>query len=414
MWPWIKHWRDWVMDNYWPKSRNGPQPQALYFSFEKAGLHLHGQPIPWNAEAVLVEAALRLPASLRRKGEFELRVGREAPIPAESLRQEDQERSRLFFRLSALRQTTRAELLWRGTPLGELTLPVLSREEFLQSVRLEMPTLFVRLGEQSVACKTFVAVQCRGLTACATLKCPTSLVPLLDLGLQVEFRSDSGDMATIPAVLSSSQLAGRETIIHVPMPRFRRRRGTWTTTWLLGDLVLQQHQVRGISQREFQRSLRVSDTRFVVQSEKQGTTLARHLPPLHDSLRIGPCFLLASKEPGMAGLCPLEARAQVSGAVQSPLLMDEEVLITDGPTLFAPGTLDGADLRQVTAFELRLKGQVLHTLSLCPAPTASFNAEGGFRPAADFPWSNAAEEEFNERLSRLLDRPSPREGTNGR
>ena len=61
MWPWIKLWRDWAMHDLWPLYRIGPQPQALHFSYEKAGLIVHDQPIPWNAEAVLVEATLRLP-----------------------------------------------------------------------------------------------------------------------------------------------------------------------------------------------------------------------------------------------------------------------------------------------------------------------------------------------------------------
>ena len=61
MWPWIKRWRDWAMHDLWPMYRLGPQPQALHYSYEKAGLTLHDQPIPWNAEAVVVEAMLRLP-----------------------------------------------------------------------------------------------------------------------------------------------------------------------------------------------------------------------------------------------------------------------------------------------------------------------------------------------------------------
>jgi hypothetical protein len=42
-------------------------------------------------------------------------------------------------------------------------------------------------------------------------------------------------------------------------------------------------------------------------------------------------------------------------------------------------------------------------LSLCPAPTATFNSEGGFKPYHDYTWSAAAEEEMNERLNRLLE-----------
>ena len=84
----------------------------------------------------------------------------------------------------------------------------------------------------------------------------------------------------------------------------------------------------------------------------------------------------------------------------------QEVLITDGPTMVAPGTLDPADLAQVTAFELRLKNETLGVLSLSPVPTAAFTGEGGFKPSGDFVWSSAAEEELNDRLSRLLEGPN--------
>ena len=59
--------------------------------------------------------------------------------------------------------------------------------------------------------------------------------------------------------------------------------------------------------------------------------------------------------------------------------------MTDGPSMVAPGTVDVADLSQVTAFELCHKGQPLEggILSLCPAPTAQFTSEGGFKAPSD-------------------------------
>ena len=39
------------------------QTSGLYYSFEKAGLTLDRQPIPWNAEAVLVEAIVSVVAA---------------------------------------------------------------------------------------------------------------------------------------------------------------------------------------------------------------------------------------------------------------------------------------------------------------------------------------------------------------
>lgn len=406
MWPWIKRWRDWAMHNLWPLPRIGPQPQALHYSFEKAGLTLHDQPIPWNAEIVRVEALVQLHASgSRRKADFFLHLDGQSPIPADSLRHADGDNfSRLIFRFPPPAQSTHAELFWNNRRLGQITLPVLSREDFLLGLRLQLPTLFVRLGDQNVACQTFVSTQCRGLLASAVLTSPTSLVPLLDLGLQVEFRSERGNASqTVAAQLCSSQLSDRQALVSVIPHRFPRRIGTWIATWMIADRPLATQRVRAISQHAFQRSLRVQETRFVIQNAKQHVTLSPQLPPLETLERVGPCFLVSSREPGMAGICPLQVRVQVSGAIQAPMLEQQDILITDGPTMVAPGTLDAHDLEQVTAFELLLKNTTLGLMPLSPVPAAAFNSEGGFKPASEFTWTTSAEEELNERLSRLLE-----------
>jgi hypothetical protein len=405
MWPWIKRWRDWAMHDLWPLYRIGLQPRAMHFRYEKAGRVVDDQPIPWNAEAVLVEATVRIPRnSTRRKTDFQLRVPGQDLVPAEQMSSEADEQHRVKFRLMPPGETVNVELLCRDKVLGQLSLPFLSKEEFLQNLRLQMPTLCVRLGTQTVACQTFVSSQCRGLLASAVLTSPTSLVPMLDLELQVEFRCERGGSVTrVPASLCSSQLGGRQALVTVVPRRYPRKIGTWVATWLLGDRPLASQRVRGISQRHFQRSLRISDTRFVVQATPGSMKLTRQVPPLEATKRVGPCFLVSSGEPGMAGQCRLQITAQVPGAVKPPLLLEQDVLITDGPTMVAPGTLDSADLEQVSGFELSIRGQSLGVLSLCPAPTATFNNEGCFKPYHDYTWSAAAEEEMNERLNRLLE-----------
>ena len=150
MLPLIKRWRDWAMHDLWPLYRLGPQPQAVHYSYEKAGLTVCDQPIPWNAEAVLVEASLRLKSNaVRRKGDFQLRVPNRELLPAESLRrQEADEHYRVLFRLPPLAATTAVQVLWRDHILGDLTLPVVSREEFIQNLRLQMPTAFREAGRR--------------------------------------------------------------------------------------------------------------------------------------------------------------------------------------------------------------------------------------------------------------------------
>jgi hypothetical protein len=171
MWPWVRRWRDWVMRNLWPFSRPAAQPLALSYSYERAGRTVPGQPIPWTAESVLVEALLRLPPGTgRRRADFCAVLPGLAPVAAEQIRPEGEDLYLIRFRLApeslaGRPGTTTAEVLFRQRLLGRLDLPVVGRDEFLRDLRLEMPTLYVRLGARSVACATFVCGQCDGLTA---------------------------------------------------------------------------------------------------------------------------------------------------------------------------------------------------------------------------------------------------------
>jgi hypothetical protein len=407
MWPWIKRWHDWEMRDLWNLFRtSGPQSQALHFSYEKSGLILDNQPIPWNAEAVLVEANVRLSASVaRHKTDFHLRIGggAGAVFQPELLRQEPGEPlARLFFRLPVPPQSTAAELTWRDRTLGQIALPVVGHDEFLRQLTVQMPTAHVRLGEQTIACQTFVSAQSQGLAVTGLLSSPAGLVPLADMSFRLEVRREDGALVNrVPVRFTSSQLRSRQALIAVMPPR-PRRTGTWLIHWLLDDHLLTTLKVRSISKKQFLRSLRVSTTRFVVQPPKGEAQVVRVLPPLDGVRRVGPCFLVSSGEPGMAGLADLRVRAKVEGALPSAVLQEQEVLVTDGPMPLFPGTLDVAELARVKHFALESPEGTVGILPLTPVPSAAFTSEGGFRPVEDFSWSPAAEEQFNERLGRLL------------
>lgn len=383
----------------------GPQSQALHFSYEKAGLTLDHQPIPWNAEAVLVEANVRLAASVaRHKTDFQLRVGTAgASYQPEMLRQEAGDAlARLFFRLTVPRESCTAELIWRDRPLGQLTLPVIGYADFTRQLSVQMPTAHIRLGEQTIACQTFVTGQCQGLSLTALLASPAGLVALADMNLRLDLcREDGTPVSSTPVRLTSGQLRSRQALVSVMPPR-PRRTGTWVVQWLLNDQVLASLKVRAITKKQFLRSLRVSTTRFVVQPAKGEMHVVRILPDLNQLDRIGPCFLVSSSEPGMAGLASLRVRAKVDATAQAPVLQEQEVLVTDGPLPLFPGTLAVAELAGVKHFYLESPEGTIGILPLAPVPSAAFTSEGGFRPAEEFAWSPAAEEQLNERLGRLL------------
>src|SRR5262249_8340859 len=153
-----------------------------------------------------------LPAGSGRRVDFALRLPGKEPVPADALRRADGPNChRATFRLAPPGAAVMAEVLFRNRVLGQLALPFLSREEFVRGLRLEVPTVCVRLGDEVIACRTFVASQSRGLLASALLLSPTSLAPLFDLDCAVEVRCErSGQVWRAPIRLSGTQLAARQ------------------------------------------------------------------------------------------------------------------------------------------------------------------------------------------------------------
>jgi hypothetical protein len=403
MWLWIKHWLDWVTTEVIPLSRTRPHGQAIHTRYEKAGLALYDLPVPWSADAVVVEVNLRLPAAARRKGDFLLRLPGREPVAPEALRPEAGDRHRLVFRFPVPPASTTGELLWKHHLLARVAVPVLTAEAFVAGLRVTLPTVSVRLGDQTVSAQTFVAAQCKGVIASAILKSPTPLAPVADLGLRIVFRSERSAAAhETPVAMSSSQLAAREAVVTAALPKHPRRGGSWVVSWRLGNREVTAQRIQGIGTKRFEQSLRVSDTRFIVADKAGAVKLTKQPPTVGELVRLGPCFLVASSEAGMAGVCRVSVHAVISGETQLPMLMEQDVLVTDGPTVFAPGMIDATDLLRVSGFELRHKGRVLGVASLSPVPTATLNAEGGFKSATDFAWSTAAEDELTERLARLM------------
>jgi hypothetical protein len=183
-----------------------------------------------------------------------------------------------------------------------------------------------------------------------------------------------------------------------------RKAGEWTVTWTCPGRELATTRLKAITPRAFRDSLRVVDTRFGIVLPNGEFRVVRQMPA-ENVERAGPVFFVASREPGLAGLAEFEIGVQMPGVDRAPSLLEQAVLITDGPTPVAPGLLPMTELKHASAFELRVKGRVLGVLPLSPVPTATFTAEGGYKAPPEFTWSAAAEDELSERLARLMGAP---------
>jgi hypothetical protein len=382
-----------------------PKLKEIRCGYEKAGLSVSGEPIPWNAEAVIVEAVIGIFSDVvYHKSDFQLRLPDRPPRMAVLLHPEEQKGVvRVVFRLPPLQCATMAAIHFRGSLLGRVTLPFLTAEEFLRGLRLESPTVFVLLGGSSVACGTFIEGQARGLTAGAVLTGPTSLVPLIDFPLRIEFTNQAtGAMQQVMLPLNRSQLLDRRTYVSASPPEWSPRLGACSVRWILGDRLLATAEVRAISAATFQQSLYLVEGRYVA-GRSDGAAVLRHSPGRDGADGFRPCFLIASCEPDVAALCRLEVRVQFRDPARRPVLLYPELLVLDGPTLCVPDLTPAGEFQQVRHLELGIEGRLLGILSVSPTPVAAFNSEGGFRAADDFEWTPFVEEELVDRLAQLME-----------
>ena len=174
--------------------------------------------------------------------------------------------------------------------------------------------------------------------------------------------------------------------------------------WTLAGRVLAGCSVRTVSPQAFQRSLYLIDGRYVYEG-MHGVAFSPYLPARKSLSRLGLCFRVASREPGIAGLCRLKVRARRHDRPGLQDLVEQEMVVTDGPTLFMPATMSAEEFQQVAGYELLGEGQSLGTLSGSPRPIATFTNEGGFRGPVDFDWTGVSEQELADGLRRLMEVP---------
>ncbi len=432
-----------------------PASQGLHYSFEKAGLVLDRQPIPWNAEAVLVEAIVSLPnVSADGLREYGLYLPGGMRIAAETSRPGSPGQTRVFFRLAVPPHTLPAEVRWRDRSLGQINLPLLTREEFVRGLTIAEPTVHVRLKDGSHACRAYVAAQAKEVIASMMLTSPTSLAPLGDLELSatlvsapsppgtpggegrgeggrnaartlhahsqnLEFsagpapspptplpRSTGGEGSQIIARhvvrLESHQLESRQALVVVPFAKPKPNVTHWDIRWTIGGEVRAARSIRSCRPIEFSRTLRISTTRLYLEGPGGMLPIVRFPPASWEGItRFGPVFLVSSGIPGMAAQAEFHVRVLRRDRKTILEMPPVTALVTDGPTMIAPGTLAVND--EIDSFELWSGPRRLGTLTVAVMPSASFTGEGGIALGRDdFAWSPEAEDLLQQKLGQLL------------
>lgn len=428
MWRWLRlltgwHMRDWLAHTLSSLSlAAAPQVRSLQISWKKNGLKVEGGPVLTTADDVMVCADLRYaPSTPVRKADLSLRIGRQH-VPVDSLTPQPDHGSRQMvqraeFHLEPPETSETLELCWRGQSLCQAALPVLSLRQFVERLQLSQPTLYVSLRstsenvdlrEHTVPCRKYPRMQGRRVFASALWISPTPLVGLLDCHPVVIFREQAtGKCWEVPLRLSAEQLLSRQAVVTVECPERPRRVSRWTMEWRL------LHEPRGScewevsSMRSLHRQIELVEAYFVWQDDKSNRVRCeRRLPEQLPPGRLGPCFVLRSREAGLGFLARVDVFATFRDGCGPVQLASEEILISDAPNPYMPGTIAVSDRHQLAAFELRSGGYTIGYLPISPVPCAKINGEGAFQaPPEDLTWSPAFDEELKERLNRLMDPP---------
>lgn len=396
---WMTRWLAWARAKLFQRVR--PRALSATVGYERAGITRWESPIPWTADACVVDVLLRIPVASRRKTDFAFRLPF-AALPADSMRPDTDDRCRVTFRLPVPHDSIRGELLWKGRILASVSVPVLTPSRFLAGLVLTSATVSARLGASTVTATTFGHDRCEPFVASAVLRCQTTFAPLTELGLRVLFRDEANDIThTVPIAMTAAQLARAEAVVTAVCPEAPRGPGAWWVTWLAGERVLATQRVHAISTERFASGVRVLETRFAV-VDPNGAMRTTKVPPMSGGAgRVGPCFVLAGNETGAVALCRFTVTGVSTGGLEPVLWREAEAIVTDAPTVFVPSLFDAEELGRVSGFELRLNGRLLGVASLRPVPAATLDAEGGFVPPPEFTWSAAADDELMDRLKRL-------------
>jgi hypothetical protein len=376
--------------------QNSPRLAALGYAYEKGGLQISSEPIPWNADAVFVEALVEWSGKpLDCKNDFDLHLADELPLTPISLDPREEGVYHVVFRLAAIQSARAGRLHWRSRQLGSIELPYVSRENFLGSLLTDAPTVFARCGGTYVACRSMVEGQAYDLIACTALRSPSSLLPLLDAGLALVFSDSAGKCnQAISVPLTREQLLGREAMLLVPIFWPSGMAGFRSVSLTVAGRVLAHRDLRVIPRQTFFDSLYVPSgwsCSSVTQQRvpavgRAGTRLYLHL---------------ASHEPGILGLCPVEVRLRHRFRGR-PVVMDpQEVLVSDVPSPCLHVSIAAEDLRDLRAIDLFSNGRFLGSVAWDSGPAATFTAEGGFLSLGSRSWTPIDEVKLEEHLNRL-------------
>ena len=362
--------------------------KALQFGYESKGLKVLSPVIPWFAETIFLEVAIRFPDKfICSASDFSLHIGRTFSIPGTELHINDAEGhkvGKITFQLDNLLKDSKAKIYFKKKLISEIEIPFLSKEAFIASVEVHSPALFCNFDGQVVSCQSFLMSNCKGASVSASLSSKYGLVFLANLDASISIDAGTEIPTTLVAKIPNVDIGQPCVPIVFPLGSLPKKTGNMKVSFMLEGIKIGSMICQGITSNSFSKMMLVSKQSCVVWKKNGDLEFVDELPQLESEVRFGPCFWIGTKVDGLAGFADIKIQGYLHGSHQPLCFWEGKVLATSTPALIAPVNLGPESFKEISYFEILSGKNSIAMIKLGSKPTVQFTSEGTIASADVF------------------------------
>lgn len=362
--------------------------KALQIGYESKGLKVVSPVIPWFAESVFLEVAIRFPDKfLCSASDFSLHVGRSFSILGNHLNINDaagHKAGKVAFQLDNLLQDSKAKIYFKKKLISEIEIPFLTKEAFLASVEVQSPALHCNFDSQIVSCQSFLMAGCKGVSVSALLSSKYGMDFFYNLDASISIDVGQGIPTTLVTRIPSAGISQKSIPVVFPIGSVPKKIGNMKVSYLLEGVKVGSMICQGITSSSFSKMILVNRQSFVVWKKNGELDFVDDLPQLETEVRFGPCFWIGTKVDGLAGFADIKIQGYLHGSHQPLCFWEGKVLATSTPALIAPVNLGPESFKEISYFEVLSGKNSIAMIKLGSKPTVQFTAEGTIASADVF------------------------------
>lgn len=354
--------------------------KALQIGYEYKGLRFVSSIIPWFADKVILEVAIRFPDKfICSAADFKLQLNPASSISATRLQINEgtgQKSGKVEFVLDNPRRVGKVRICFKKKLISEIEIPYLAKEFFISSVMIQSPELNCNFDGHVIACQSFLMSGCKGVSVSAILstKYGLSFLSQLEVSLQIDVGSES-PVTLISKVPPCDDSQSCVPVVF-PLATLPKKIGNMKISFLVEGLKIGSIICQGISSSSFSKMIVVSRQSFVVWKKDGELSFVDELLELDDDSRFSPCFWLATKVDGLAGFADIKIQGYLHGSHQPLCFWEGKILVTSTADLMVPVNLGPESFKEVSYFEILSGKNSIGLIKLGSKPTVQFTSEG--------------------------------------